>query len=192
MSLQRLDGLAVLVWTALLAAVLAGPVLTQSSTLGDDLIRWTIRLSLIYWTLAVTLMLLSRPEDWRADSVRGRLARGCWTFAWATYLVHLAMAFHFYHHWSHADAMDHTRDVSGFREGIYFSHLFTLLWTLDVLWWWWRPTWYALRPRWLGWLLHVFMVFIIFNGTVVYETGIIRWVGVGVFAWLTMVAASRC
>jgi hypothetical protein len=45
-------------------------------------------------------------------------------------------AFHFYHGWSHAEAMEHVRAAARFGEGIFVSHLFTLLWTLDVAWWW--------------------------------------------------------
>jgi hypothetical protein len=183
--------IAVIAWLILLAATLAAPFALGSSTPGDDLTRYTIRLSLFYYALAATLMLLLRGDEWTAINGRGRLARLLWTFAWATYLVHLAMAFHFYHYWSHADAMEHTREVSGIAEGIFVSHLFTLAWTADVLAWWLRPAWYARRPAWIGWLLHGFMVFIIFNGTVVYETGLIRWAGVAMFGELAGVAAYR-
>ena len=63
-------------------------------------------------------MLLLSPSEWLAGSGRSRLARGCWTLAWATYLVHVAMAFHHYHHWSHVEAVAHTREVSGFAPGV--------------------------------------------------------------------------
>jgi hypothetical protein len=74
--------------------------------------------------------------------------------------------------------------VSGFGPGIYVSHLFTLLWTLDVACWWLRPHAYATRPAWIGRALHAFMAFIVFNGTVVYENGPIRWAGVAMFVAL--------
>jgi hypothetical protein len=185
--MERGDILLVVVWLVLLAGVLGLPALVDEPNVGDHLIRWTVRLSLLCWCIAATLMLLPRHHEWRALNGRGRLARWYWTFAWATYLIHLAMAFHFYHGWSHADAMNHTREVSGTGEGIYVSHLFTLIWTLDVLWWWLLPASYAARPRWVGWLLHGLMAFIIFNGTIVYETGAIRWAGIAMFAWLALV-----
>jgi hypothetical protein len=131
-------------------------------------------------------MLRLQPLEWTATG-RGQLARWCWTLAWSAYLVHLAMAFHHYHHWSHADAVEHTRAVSGVGEGIYVSHLFTLLWTLDVACWWLLPGRYATRPAWIDVTLHSFMVFVIFNGTVVYEAGTIRWAGLGMFAVLAVV-----
>lgn len=185
------DVLTVTVWIVLLTITLSVPNLVDSPTLGDDLTRYTVRLSLLYYAIAATLMLLLQPDEWPATQGRGRLARWCWTLAWLTYLVHLAMAFHHYHHWSHADAMEHTRQVSGAGEGIFMSHLFTVVWTLDVLTWWLRPARYALRSPWIGRLLHAFMLFIIFNATVVYETGLIRWCGLLLFAELAAVNLYR-
>lgn len=181
---RALPSAAIAIWMALLAVILCHPYVTQSSTLGDDLIRNTIRLSLLYYAVAASLMLILQPQEWSATSTRGGLARLCWAQAWLAYLVHLAMAFHHYHGWSHAHAMEHTREVSGVAEGIFVSHFFTLLWTEDVLFWWLRPERYAARPAWIDWLLHGFMAFVIFNGSVVYEQGFIRWAGVVMFAEL--------
>src|SRR5207248_346115 len=105
--------------------------------------------------------------------------------------VHLGMAFHHYHHWSHADAVEHTRAVSGVGEGIYFSHLFTLLWTVDVVFWWVRPDRVAVRPAWVGGALHGYMAFIIFCGTVVYEAGPVRWAGMVLFTELGLLLVCR-
>ena len=74
--------------------------------------------------------------------------------------------------------------TAGIGAGIFVSHFFTLVWTLDVMARWLAPTW---RQRWPGWmasLLHGFMAFIVFCATVVYETGPIRWIGLAVFAAL--------
>jgi hypothetical protein len=177
-------------WALLLAFVLASPWWLHSANLADDITRHTIRLALVYWAAALAMMLYLRFPDSRAETARGRLARWCWTLAWATYLVHLGMAFHFYHHWSHADAIRHTWEVSRFGEGIYVSHFFTLVWTLDVAFWWLRPGCYAARSPWVDRLLHGFMVFMVFNATVIYETGFIRWagaVGLGLLAALALV-----
>jgi hypothetical protein len=176
-----------LVWAVLLALVLALPSLTASPTAGDDLTRYTVRLALLYYGLALTLMMRLRPPDWLARSPKGRLARWCWTLAWAAFVVHLAMAFHHYHHWSHEDAVRHTREVSGVGAGIYASHLFALAWTADVAAWWLRPAWYARRSPWIGRALHGYMLFVVFNATVVYESGLIRWLGVALFGWLAAV-----
>src|SRR5262249_3179915 len=112
--------------------------------------------------------------------------RLCWSLAWLTYVIHLGMAFHHYHGWSHADAVAHVERRSGFGLGIWFSHLFTLAWTADVAWWWLRPARYAARPQWAGWLLYGYMAFITFTGPVVYEAGLIRWAGLAFFAALAV------
>ncbi|HKI31688.1 MAG TPA: hypothetical protein VKA46_07460 [Gemmataceae bacterium] len=186
----RLVALAFLVWAVLLALVLVLPSLTASPTAGDDLTRHTVRLSLLYYAAALTLMLRLRPHECLGKSGWGPLARWCWTLAWAAFFVHLAMAFQYVHHWSHEDAVRHTREVSGLGEGVYISDLFALLWTADVAAWWLRPAWYARRSPWVGRILHGFMLFIVFNATIVYETGLIRWAGVALFAWLAAVWAT--
>src|SRR5262249_54223883 len=108
-----------------------------------------------------------------------------WTWGVVCFLVHLAMAFHYYHHWSHANAFEHTREVSGNGEGIYLSYLFTWLWVCDAVWWWCWPRQFAGRSAWIDRGLHAFMLFIVFNGMVVFETGTIRWAGLVMFAVLT-------
>ncbi len=185
---------AVAAWALLLCGVLAAPRLLERADPGDDLTRGTVRLALAFYAAAAGLMLRLRPAEWDGSG-RGGLARWCWTLAWAAYVIHVGTAFHYYHGWSHADAVRHTREVSGFGPGIYVSHLFTLLWSLDVAWWWLRPRAYAARPPWTGRALHAFMAFIIFNGTVVYEQGPIRWAGLAMFAalgglWLYSRAAA--
>jgi hypothetical protein len=183
--------LAISAWAVLLAGILTQPYLTRSPTLGDDLTRHTVRLALLYYGVAVVLLLHLRPEDWFATTGRGRLARWCWSLGWAAYVVHLGMAFHFYHGWSHRAAVAHVEQVSGFGPGIFVSHAYTLAWTLDVLWWWRWPASYARRPAWLGWALHGFLVFVIFCATVVYEAGFIRWAGIALFFGLGAVFWMR-
>jgi hypothetical protein len=187
---RSLDLAAVGAWAVLLGAVLAAPRLVALEDAGDFLIRATVRVALAYYAAALVLMLTLRPAEWAARG-RGRLARWCWSLAWVTYVVHVGMAFHHYHHWSHADAVRHTREVSGVGEGIYVSHLFGLLWALDVAWWWLRPAGYAARQAWVGGLLHGFMAFIVFCGTVVYESGPIRWAGAVLFAGLALLLLAR-
>jgi hypothetical protein len=184
-------GIALLLWVALLGIVLLRPFPVDAPYLGDDLIRNTIRLSLLYYAFAATVMLQLRAEDWAVATTRGRLARWLWSLAWLAYVIHLAMAFHFAHGWSHAHAMQHVEEEAGIGEGIFLSHLFTLLWTADVLSWWLVPRRYAARSPWFDRLLHGVMLFVIFNGTVVYEAGFIRWAGVALFVWLGGCVISR-
>jgi hypothetical protein len=163
-------GLATVAGTVGLTAALAGDV-------GDLLIRNTVRLSLLWYLAAICLMFFLRPADWAIETPRGWTARWCWTWGLICFLVHLAMAFHYFHHWSHSHAFERTKQVSGVGEGIYVSYLFTLLWAADVAYWWLWPERYATRARWIGRVLQAFMLFIVINGTIVFETGAIRWAG---------------
>jgi hypothetical protein len=177
-------------WALLLAAAVGVPLLGSSDP-GDSLIRNTIRLSLVYYAAAAVLLLQMQPADW-AGGPAFALARSCWTLAWLTFLIHLGMAGHFFHHWSHAHAVEHTaRATGGNGWGIYVSHTFTLLWTLDVVAWRFRPAWYAARPAWIDWALHAFMAIIIFNGTVIFEQGFIRWAGLLMFVGLGVLWINR-
>ncbi len=179
-----------ILWSIVIASLCTfavAPCFLDADRWGDDLVRFSVRLALLYYGIAACLMLTLLPQEWFPLVRRGQVARGFWCAAYLTYLIHLAMAFHYYHHWSHADAMEHTREVAGVGEGIYVSHLFTLLWGADVVFWLASPRGYAHRRPWIGWLLHAFMVFIIFNGTVVYEVGFIRWAGIVLLAILGIV-----
>ncbi len=160
-------------WIIALIAVLLPAFPIDPSGRGDLLVRNSIRLSLAFYALSVLLLLRGANGD--------GLARRAWTLAWLTYLIHVALAFHYVHDWSHVEAMEHVRKASGVGEGLYASYLFTLLWTLDVIWWWARPVSHARRPNWLKVGLHGFILFMVFNATVVFETGIIRWAGVALF-----------
>lgn len=188
------DLLQCIVWLVLWVGLLAAIAVSSGSdeALRDErLVRWTIWLSLAYWVTAVTLMLFLDPNAWRADSGRGRLTRWCYTYAWLGYVVHVLAAMHYYHGWSHEHVLDHTRQVTGVAEGAYVSYAFNVLWTADVAWWWLAPGRYASRPQWLGWGWHLFMAFLILNGTVIYETGFSRVAGILIFLWLAVMLAVR-
>jgi hypothetical protein len=179
------------VWLVLLDGIFIAPWWSGGADPGDELIRNTVRLSLLYYAAAALLMMWLRPGEWDAASARGKVARDAWSLAWLAYVVHVLFAIKFAHHWSHAHAVQHTQERSGFGEGIYVSHIFSLVWTLDVLWWWLGPRSYARRSPWVDRSLHAFMAFVVFCGTVVFESGLIRWAGVGMFAALGGVLVWR-
>jgi hypothetical protein len=170
----------VIVWAVALTVALVGPEWSRPDDASDGRIRQTIRVALACYFLAEARLLIG-----------GRDARFLWTLGWAAYLVHVALAFQFAFGWSHAAAVEQTRLRSGVGEGIYVSHLFTLLWTADVCWWWLRPHGHATRRRWVSWTLHGFMAFMVFNATVVYEPGAIRWAGAVGFVLLGALFARR-
>jgi hypothetical protein len=183
--LKSLDVATIVVGAALLAAVLLGSRFAGGDY-GDALTRNTIRLSLSWFTAALFLMIGMSPADWSAATLRGRVGRWCWTWALIAYLVHLAMAFHYFHHWSHAHAFEHTRQASGLGEGIFFSYFFSLLWSADTSWWWLRPSKYAARRAWLHRSIYAFLLFIVFNGAVVFALGPVRWAGAAATAALAV------
>ncbi len=178
-------------WVVLLGMVFLAPRFFSSVDVGELLTRNTVRVALLYYLAAVLLMLRLDRLGWRTITPLGKAARLCWTLGLLAYAIHLAMAMHYYHGWSHAEAMNHVDEVSGFGPGIFLSHLFTLLWTADAAWWWLAPDSYAVRSSWFGRVLHGYMAFIIFNGTVVYETGIIRWAGLLMFVLLGLGLYNR-
>ena len=174
-----LSGLGSLAAVFLLTVALAANV-------GEMLTRNTVRLSLVWYAVALCLMMRLNTADWSAASLSGKLARWCWTWALVIFLIHVMMAFHFYHHWSHADAFERTRQLGGFGEGLYANYLFALLWTADVAYWWLRPARYAARSPWIDRGLHGFMLFMVLNSMVVFASGPIRWAGLTMFAVLVI------
>lgn len=166
---------------AAVAAVVVASIAITGDT-GELLTRNTIRLALVWYFLALLLMIRLDPRGWEAATTVGRLARWCWTWGIICFVIHVAMAFHFYHHWSHADAFERTRQISGLGEGIYFSYLFGIIWLADAVFWWLSPARYAGRPRWIDRSLHGFMLFMVFNGTIVFESGPVRWVSAAALA----------
>jgi hypothetical protein len=171
-------------------AVVLGATVAASAGLAADhgelLTRNTIRLALAWYFAALLLMMRLNRADWRAATAAGRIARWCWTWGIACFLIHVGMAFQYYHHWSHADAFERTRQISGLGEGIYFSYLFAVVWTADAIWWWLAPVRYAERSVWIDRLLHGFMLFMVFNGMIVFESGPIRWAGALMFSVLAI------
>lgn len=158
---------------------------------GILLTRWTIRLALAAYALwlAGWLMAGNRP-------LAGGTAPSRWlyTLACGLFLVHVACAFGFYHHWSHAAAYDdtarQTEELIGisFGQGIYFSYLFLLVWVADVVWLWLAP---SHRPAWLTVAVQLYMAFIAFNGAVIFESGVTRWAGIPVTLVLAALAIRR-
>jgi hypothetical protein len=159
-------------WAVLLAsAYLVAPRLLPSDDPADVVTRQSARVAVLFWGLAAAALLLDKRT----------FGRQAWTLACLAYLVHVATAFDQVHAWSHVAAWTHVEEVSGFGPGIFVSYAFSLMWLADVLWWWLGTASYEARPAWLDRGIHGFMAFVVFNGTVVYETGFIRWSGLALF-----------
>jgi hypothetical protein len=144
---------------------------------GEALTRWSIRLALVLYVLAVAALLgLHTP--------RRRAARLAWTAGCVLYLCHVAFAFHFYHGWSHAAAYEATRAETlrvvglNWGGGLYFNYALTALWAADVIWWWWvGDRRYIRRHGAVSGTVHGFFALMALNATVVFETGPLRVAG---------------
>jgi hypothetical protein len=177
---QPIVGLA-LVGAILTVGAFFVPALRPDDDPNDLVTRQTARVALLFWGVASAALLLRRRE----------LGRAAWTVGCVTFLVHVVTAFDRVHGWSHAAASQHVESVSGFGPGLFASYLFTAVWVADVVWWWLDRPGYESRPTWFDRLVHGFFAFMVFNGSVVYETGFIRWAGLALFALLTVLLAAR-
>lgn len=161
---------------------------------GEFLTRITIWIAVAAYTIGCVVFARSRGRV--GFDKRARLA---WTIGCAALLAHFASAFHFYHAWSHESAYietaRQTNEVFGanWGGGLFVNYAVALLWITDVAWWWLAGVnSYRRRPRLLTLLWHGFLVFIIFNGTVVFAHGFGRWIGVVVtlilcLCWVSVV-----
>lgn len=157
---------------------------------ADGLTRWTVRLSLGCYVVALALLLGGRDSR---RSRRDAIARGTWTLGCGLLLVHVAAAFHFFHDWRHADAYRETarqtEELLGWNwgGGLWFNYIFALLWAADAAWWHWAGDQrYRHRGRWIALPLHAYLAFIAFNATVVFETGATRWLSVAAMLGLAV------
>jgi hypothetical protein len=165
----------------LLVGSFAAPTICAEADAADLVTRQTARVGVLFWGIAAVALLVRQRT----------FGRWAWTFGCIAYLVHVATAFDRVHQWSHAAAVQHVETVSGVGAGLFVSYAFTILWFADLLWWWTDRVGYDARPNSLNWFIHGFMAFVVFNATVIYETGLIRWAGVGLFGALAMLLAAR-
>lgn len=147
--------------------------------------RATIDLALVgYFSGAILETLSQRRPGAAGDLPPQRAARAMWTLGCLLYLAHVICAFQYYHHWSHreayAETSRRTAEMFGWNSGagLYFNYAFTLAWIADVVWWRAAPASRLARSRWLSLAGHGFFLFMVVNATIVFETGLVRWLGV--------------
>ena len=152
---------------------------------------YTTRASSLLYAAGVALMLGGRWRD-------GRVARFVWTLGCAMLWVHVLAAYHFVHGWSHAHALAHTADQTasmvGVRTGagIYLNYAVMLVWASDVVFWWAAGSKrYGRRARAATLGLHAFLLFMMFNATIIFARGVTRYVGLAVMACLVALAVRR-
>src|SRR5262245_58915576 len=117
---------------------------------GASLTIWCARLAFFLYAGALAAWITRRP----------RAASACWTAGLLVFLVHVAAAFHFYHHWSHAaayqDTVRQTSELLGIEagSGLYWNYVFTAVWAIDAVWMWAGARSYERRARWVTAAIH--------------------------------------
>jgi hypothetical protein len=143
----------------------------------DVFLYGSIWLSLAAWTAAECLR-LRHPHRQSGDP-----ARGLWLTGAALAWVHVALAFHFRHGWSHASAFAETarqtEELFGYRvgAGVFVNYAFLAVWGVDALWWWLRPASFVDRPRAVDAAVRAFLVFMFVNGAILFARGPVRVLG---------------
>ena len=165
-------------------------VRVEPSAAAAWLVRASVQAALVGY-LAGPASLALAPRDGRRA-----LLRAIWTAGFAAFVVHVLAAFASFYGFSHAVALAETARQSAERfgfdsgSGLWLNYLFTAVWGADVLWWWRRPAAYAARPAALSALIHGFLFFILFNGSVVFASGLSRWLGIAATAaWIVCLAS---
>ncbi len=155
---------------------------------------WSIRVALLLFSLVVIARLggVGRNES---DQSNWKAVRAIWVVGCLLALIHGFAVFGYVMHWSHQaaieDTIQRTRDLIGvpFGGGVYFNYAFWMIWTIDAAWWCVWPDRYLRRSPWWDALVIGYLWFIAFNATVVFESGVIRWLGL---AATIVIAAAGC
>lgn len=157
--------------------------------IGEMFVRWTARIAAVAYLARVSIDGIaprsSQAQQWN---------RVIWTVGCAIFLVHVAAAFHFYHGWNHAAALEYTRKQTllqtgfDFGFGLYLNEFMTVWWVADAALWWRNPAWP--ENRWAYRSLHVFFAFMMFNATVVF--GPRGWIPVLVLWLVWLIGFTRC
>jgi hypothetical protein len=159
----------------------------------DELVRCTAWVAMAALAASAVVALRRSPRR-PADDSRCRLL---WTAACVLVWVHVACAYQFEHHWSHAEGYAHTArqtaQVIGldWGGGIYFNYVLMLAWAGDVAWWWLAPRSFRARRPIIGQILRGFVAFMAFNAAVVFGSGPLRWIALGVMLTLGVWAIRR-
>lgn len=149
-----------------IAAIVPNLFESSGDNPADPRIRRSAYPSVVLWLVASASLLALRVRPTTPairDFVCCLYSLGC-----AALLLHIAVAFHLGHAWSHRAAFEHTERVGGFGAGVYVNYFFALLWIADSIWMWVSFKRYRSRPGWMNWLVVGFMGFVIFNATVVF------------------------
>jgi len=147
-------------------------------TRGEIITRAAVWIALAGYAAGAAISLLF-PGDLRWLG-RARLA---WTIGCIALVLHAASAFNYYHHWSqhsaYLETARQTKEIFGldWGGGLWINYGFIAAWIIDnILWWRGLPASRS-RPRSLVLAWHAVFLFMVFNATVVFKTGVLRGLG---------------
>jgi hypothetical protein len=159
-----------------------------AQTLGEHASLWAIRLALLLLSIVMCLQVSGlRPTD-------RRLAIP-WMIGAVSAGLHSIGALMTFHHGSQLEALrstaEQTKELIGisFAAGLYFNYVFVAAWLFDATMRLVMPKKYSKLPNWYSRLILGFLAFIAFNGVVVFKTGLLRYLGIGVTMFIV---ALRC
>lgn len=147
-----------------------------AETWGEYGALWAIRLALL-------LMFVAYVQQLRGASEVATHVRILWLAGAIGALLHSVGALLSFHDGSHEAAFSstakQTEELLGVAvgAGLYVNYGFVLVWMGDALFRIAKPVKYLTMPNWYRSLVHGFLLFIAFNGTVVFKDGWIRWLG---------------
>jgi hypothetical protein len=133
----------------------------------------TAYIALVSWVLA----------NWGRCLTEWRWSRCAWSLGCLANLSHVLLAFHLLHNWDHsavyAAIARQTYEQVGWEwgGGVYINYAFCGLWLLDAACWWIAPVRYQRRSRWLDGVVQFTILFMFFNGTVVFGKSPFRVLG---------------
>src|SRR5262249_36655194 len=154
---------------------------------GELLTRIAVWFALAGYAVGASVYLLSRGRrSW--DEV----ARIAWAIGCVSLFIHVAFAFHYYHNWNQASAYRETArqtaELTGLEwgGGLFINYALLAGWLADIAWWRRGLDSYRNRPLWITAAWQGFLIFVIFNATVVFKPGALRWIGLGLCLWLAL------
>ena len=131
-----------------------------------------------------------------------RIAKWIWGAGCDFNSLHILVAFHFTHGWSHAAAVANVTGTSKaligrpIEAGIWFNYTLLIAWIIDAAWLWFGDHSYFRRSKALGYTIHGFIFFMVINGAIVFAPDYVRWPSIAVcgllgWAWFTSPARAR-
>jgi hypothetical protein len=136
------------------------------------------------------LLVVCLGLELRGWTKTSRLLTTLWLLGAIAAFFHSLGALATFHHGSHAEALQSTAEQTeemlgiAFAAGLYFNYVFVAAWLFDASWRIIAPANYLRLPAAYHFGLTGFLVFIAFNGAVVFKSGMFRWAGIASIAGL--------